>query len=71
VITTFRTPDHPSFSFEEFYLALKARGFMIYPGKVTDADTFRIGTIGDLHPDDVDRLLEAIDEVRAEMGFSP
>ncbi len=71
VITTFLTPDHPSFSFEEFYLALKARGFMIYPGKVTDADTFRIGTIGNVHPDDIDRLLEAIDDVRAEMRFSP
>ncbi len=71
VITTFLMPDHPSFSFQEFYLALKARGFMIYPGKVTDADTFRIGTIGDVHPDDIDRLLAAIDDVRTEMGFSP
>lgn len=70
VITTFLTPDHPAFSFEKFFLALKARGFMIYPGKVTDADTFRIGTIGNIHQDDVERLLEAIGEVRAEMGFS-
>lgn len=71
VITTFLTPEDPSFSFEQFYLALKARGFMIYPGKVTDADTFRVGTIGNLNTGDVERLLVAIDEVRAEMGFSP
>ena len=68
VITTFLMPEEPSFSFEEFFLALKSRGFMIYPGKVTDADTFRIGTIGDISPDDVARLLAAIADVRRDMG---
>jgi 2-aminoethylphosphonate-pyruvate transaminase len=40
---------------------LKEKSFVIYPGKVTDQDTFRIGNIGDIHPADVTRLLEAVE----------
>ena len=47
-------------SFERFYLALKGRGFVIYPGKVTSADTFRIGNIGDLYPEDMRCLVDAV-----------
>lgn len=68
IITTFLMPEDPAFSFEAFFLELKRRGFMIYPGKVTDADTFRIGSIGNISPDDVTRLLEAIADVRREIG---
>lgn len=64
IITTFLMPDDPSFSFEAFIDELKNRGFLIYPGKVTDADTFRIGSIGNIWPGDVTKLLEAIAEVR-------
>ncbi len=60
IITSFLSPGHPSYSFEGFYKALKGRGFVIYPGKVTTADTFRIGNIGDLYPDDMSRLVEAV-----------
>ena len=60
VITSFLFPDHPDFDFRRFYQALKARGFVIYPGKVTARDTFRIGNIGDVHPADMDRLAEAV-----------
>ena len=35
-------------------------GFVIYPGKISQADTFRIGNIGDVHPDDFRRLIEAV-----------
>lgn len=60
IITAFHNPVHPNYRFEDFYATLKARGFVIYPGKVTHAETFRIGTIGDVHPRDVWRLLEAV-----------
>jgi 2-aminoethylphosphonate-pyruvate transaminase len=60
IITSFLTPDDPSYSFERFYEVLKARGFVIYPGKVTTADTFRIGNIGDLYPEDMRLLIEAV-----------
>ncbi len=65
IITSFLFPT-ASFDFQQFYDRLKSRRFVIYPGKVTNADTFRIGTIGNVHPADIDELLNAIDEVRTE-----
>jgi len=61
IITSFLSPEHPLFNFEQFYGTLKSHGFVIYPGKVTSADTFRIGNIGDLHPEDMHRLIEAVE----------
>jgi 2-aminoethylphosphonate-pyruvate transaminase len=60
IITTFLCPHRPAWQFKRFYQDLKARGFVIYPGKVTERDTFRIGTIGAVHPADVHRLIAAI-----------
>jgi 2-aminoethylphosphonate-pyruvate transaminase len=70
IITSFHCPPHPRFSFEDFYGRLSARGFVIYPGKVSRADCFRIGTIGRIHPSDVEALAAAIAEVLAEMDIS-
>ncbi|MAF67233.1 MAG: 2-aminoethylphosphonate--pyruvate transaminase [Planctomycetes bacterium] len=67
IITPFRFPDDPRFEFEEFYDRLNERGFVIYPGKVTDAECFRIGSIGRLFEDDVRALLKAIGAVLEEM----
>lgn len=63
IITSFLYPD-AAFDFASFYEQLKARGFVIYPGKISQADTFRIGNIGDVFPDDFRRLIEAVREVR-------
>ena len=60
IITAFYSLGHADYRFRDFYEALKSRGFVIYPGKITEADTFRIGTIGDVHPQDVWRLLDAV-----------
>lgn len=65
VITSFYYPE-VSFDFRAFYDALKAKGFVIYPGKISQADTFRIGNIGDVYPDDFRRLVEAIREIRQQ-----
>jgi 2-aminoethylphosphonate-pyruvate transaminase len=59
IITSFLSPNHRAYDFKRFYGELKSRGFVIYPGKVTSADTFRIGTIGDITPADMRRLLVA------------
>ena len=48
IIVTFLTPADPNFSFQVFYDALREKGFVIYPGKLTVAETFRIGCIGAL-----------------------
>ena len=62
IITSFYYPS-ADFSFVSFYEKLKAKGFVIYPGKISDADTFRIGNIGDVYPEDMEALLLAIKEV--------
>jgi 2-aminoethylphosphonate-pyruvate transaminase len=62
IITAFRDPVHPNYCFTTFYQRLKARGFVIYPGKVTDVATFRIGTIGHVFAEDIRRLLLAVRE---------
>lgn len=59
IITSFLYP-HTGFDFKGFYAQLKSKGFVIYPGKISQADTFRIGSIGDVHPDDFRRLAEAV-----------
>ena len=59
IITSFLYPS-ADFDFHAFYNQLKAKGFVIYPGKISDADTFRIGTIGDIFPNDMEALLQAI-----------
>ena len=70
VIATFHLPTVPGFGFEEFYTRLAERGMIIYPGKLAQGDSFRIGTIGHLFPADMERLLAAIRDVLAEMGVA-
>jgi 2-aminoethylphosphonate-pyruvate transaminase len=60
IITAFRYPDDPNFKFEEFYHRLRTRGFVIYPGKLNQADCFRIGTIGRINEKNVEDLVTAI-----------
>jgi 2-aminoethylphosphonate-pyruvate transaminase len=71
IITSFCFPTHPSFSFPEFYGRLNDKDFVIYPGKVSDADCFRIGSIGRITTADVHSLLLAIRETMAEMVIEP
>ena len=70
IITSFRYPAGPRFQFEEFYARLSERGFIIYPGKLSQEPCFRIGTIGRISPADIDALLDAIRRVLAEMGVA-
>ncbi|TLF52637.1 2-aminoethylphosphonate--pyruvate transaminase [Halomonas urmiana] len=68
IITTFFCPGHPAFDFGRFYAELKARGFVIYPGKLTEAESFRIGCIGRLDVAVVERLLVAVGEALDALG---
>lgn len=61
IITSFLYPDD-SFNFPTFYLHMKQKGFVIYPGKLTEVDTFRIGNIGEIYKDDIDQLCNEIEE---------
>jgi 2-aminoethylphosphonate-pyruvate transaminase len=64
IITSFHYPQDSFFTFESFYEGLKLHGFVIYPGKVTNAFTFRIGNIGNVFPEDIERLLRAISSIQ-------
>lgn len=70
VIVTFHMPDDPGFVFQRFYDGLKDRGFVIYPGKLTVAPTFRVGCIGRLYPKDMHAALVAVADVLEEMGVT-
>jgi 2-aminoethylphosphonate-pyruvate transaminase len=68
IIVTFHMPADPHFQFQAFYDRLKDRGYVIYPGKLTVADSFRIGCVGRLNADHMHGVLAAIRETLAEMG---
>lgn len=60
IITAFYSPKADTYRFAEFYQRLKQQGFVIYPGKVSQSDCFRIGNIGEIYPQDIERLLAAV-----------
>lgn len=69
IINSFYYPDHPNFDFNEFYHRLREKGFVIYPGKISRAKCFRIGTIGNIFQKDIIYLTNAIDSVIDDMGI--
>ena len=70
IIVTFFCPADPAFDFARFYEAMKARGFIIYPGKLTVVDSFRIGCIGRMDEHVMQRVVAAAGEALAEMGVT-
>jgi 2-aminoethylphosphonate-pyruvate transaminase len=70
IITSFLFPDHPNFDFTLFYEKLHERGQVIYQGKLSDTNCFRIGNIGQLFINDIDTLIETIEDVFAEMNIN-
>lgn len=67
IITSYLYPDHPAFDFASFYSLLRDDGFVIYPGKVGDAEVFRIGNIGHLDLPDMYSLMAAVRRALAIM----
>jgi 2-aminoethylphosphonate-pyruvate transaminase len=67
IIVTFRMPADKAFIFQTFYDKLKERGYVIYPGKLTVADSFRIGCIGRLYPEQMRGALAAVRDILEEM----
>jgi 2-aminoethylphosphonate-pyruvate transaminase len=68
IIVTFRMPADPRFRFEAFYDRLREKGYVIYPGKLTVADSFRIGCIGRLGEAEMKGALAAVKATMEEMG---
>jgi 2-aminoethylphosphonate-pyruvate transaminase len=70
IILTFQMPADPRFRFEEFYELLRARGYVIYPGKLTVAPSFRMGCIGRLGPEVMHGAVAAVREAMAALGVA-
>jgi 2-aminoethylphosphonate-pyruvate transaminase len=70
IVATFHNPDHPDFSFNKLFEGMKQRGFIIFPGRLALADTFRIGCMGDVTEDDMAEAMTAIAETMQEMGIT-
>jgi 2-aminoethylphosphonate-pyruvate transaminase len=68
IIVTFHMPADPKFDFADFYERLSVKGFLIYPGKLTVADSFRVGCIGRIGEKEMRAALQAISEALDEMG---
>ncbi len=60
IIVTFISPKDKKFIFSKFYKFLKLNNFIIYPGKMTNIETFRIGCIGQIKPNDIKNLVKSI-----------
>jgi 2-aminoethylphosphonate-pyruvate transaminase len=68
IIVTFHSPPDPAYDFSEFYRRVRDRGFILYPGKLTAVDTFRVGCIGAIGADMLRQAVAAVAEVLREMG---
>ena len=69
IIVTFHAPAHPAYEFRRFYEAAKARGFILYPGKLTQVETFRVGCIGAIGANEMRQAVAAVADTLAEMGI--
>jgi len=70
IIVTFHAPDHPDYQFKAFYEAVKSHGFILYPGKLTQIETFRVGCIGAIGPDEMRQAVQAVGLAMQEMGIA-
>lgn len=70
IIVTFKMPADPAFDFQKFYDRVKDHGFVLYPGKLTVAPSFRVGCIGHLGEDDMNQALQVMSDVLSEMGIN-
>lgn len=70
IIVTLLAPDSPAYSFDVLYQTVKKRGYLLYPGKLTDVETFRVGCIGAIDDTAMEQALEAIGAALKEMGIA-
>jgi 2-aminoethylphosphonate-pyruvate transaminase len=70
VIVTFHAPGDARYDFKAFYAAAKKRGFILYPGKLTQVETFRVGCIGAIGPDEIEQAVQAVALTLEEMGIA-
>ncbi|WP_332776779.1 2-aminoethylphosphonate--pyruvate transaminase [Polaromonas sp.] len=70
IIVTFHAPASPRYEFKAFYNAVKQRGYILYPGKLTTVETFRVGCMGQLGARGMAGAVEAVRDALQEMGIA-
>jgi 2-aminoethylphosphonate-pyruvate transaminase len=70
IIVTFHAPADPKYDFKTFYAAARARGFILYPGKLTTVETFRVGCIGAIGPGEIEQAVHAVALTLQDMGIA-
>jgi 2-aminoethylphosphonate-pyruvate transaminase len=70
IIVTFHAPADPKYAFKPFYDATKQRGFILYPGKLTQVETFRVGCIGAIGRNEMQQAVNAVADTLREMGIA-
>jgi 2-aminoethylphosphonate-pyruvate transaminase len=68
IIVTFHAPADPAYAFRPFYEKVRARGYILYPGKLTQVETFRVGCIGAIDATEMRTVATAVGDVLMEMG---
>ena len=69
IIVTFHAPADPAYEFKRFYQEVKNRGYILYPGKLTQVETFRVGCMGHFGPDGINGAVAAIADTIKAMGI--
>ena len=67
IIVTFHAPATPNYQFKAFYDAVKSRGYILYPGKLTTLETFRVGCMGQMGERGIQGAVDAVAAVLAEL----
>lgn len=70
IIVTFHAPTHPNYEFRKFYDAAKSRGFILYPGKLTQVETFRVGCIGAITHVEMEQAVHAVALALKDLGIA-
>ena len=67
---TFHAPADSHYEFRKFYEAAKKYGFILYPGKLTEIDTFRVGCIGAIGPIEMQQAVHAVSLALKDLGIA-
>jgi 2-aminoethylphosphonate-pyruvate transaminase len=70
IIVTFNAPGDGRYDFKTFYQAARQRGFILYPGKLTQVETFRVGCIGAIGPNEMEQAVNAVALALEDMGIA-
>jgi len=70
IIVTFHAPGDSRYDFKTFYDSARARGFILYPGKLTQMETFRVGCIGAIGPNEIEQAVQVVALALEDMGIA-